>query len=43
MIQPFNRQRSHLAEFFVIAAQSEDVAPATGTQTMRIHYEELAS
>ena len=43
LIQPFNKQMSDLAQFFITAGQNDGVAPATGTRTLKSYYEELAS
>ena len=42
-IRPFNKQMSDLAEFFIVASQSDGVAPATGSYTLDDYYQELAS
>lgn len=42
-IRPFNKQMSDLAEFFIVASQSDGVAPATGSYTLEGYYQELAS
>jgi len=42
-IRPFNQQTSDLIDFFVTAAQSNDIAPAMGEHTLAVYYQELAS
>ena len=41
-ISPFNKQMSDLVEFFVTAGQSDSVAPATGSHSLKSYYDELA-
>jgi len=42
-VRPLNQQMSDLIDFFVTAAQSNDIAPATGEHTLAAHYQELYS
>jgi uncharacterized protein YbjT (DUF2867 family) len=42
-VRPFNQQTSDLIDFFVTAAQSNDIAPAMGEHTLAVYYQELDS
>ena len=41
LVRPFNHQTSDLIDFFVSAAQSNDIAPAMGEHTLAVYYQEL--
>ncbi|MDP6576558.1 MAG: SDR family oxidoreductase [Dehalococcoidales bacterium] len=43
LARPFNQQTADLIDFFVTAAQSDDIAPVVGEHTLAGYYQELAS